>query len=102
MKTYINKKFIYGIAPIVTALLLFSGVSLQAGGNGKALYLSEKYRCFSCHGKTGEGGMGPSFKGIGRKYGLEDLIHRAAHNCPPTGACSPKDLRAIAEYLRTL
>lgn len=69
---------------------------------GKTLFLSEKYKCFSCHGQSGEGGAGPSFKGIGKKYTAPELMKRAAHNCPPTGACSPKDLAALVDYIRTL
>jgi len=69
---------------------------------GKSLFLSEKYKCFSCHGKDGGGGTGPSFKGVGKKFTTPELIKQAAHHCPPTKACSPKDMAALAEYLRTL
>lgn len=69
---------------------------------GKALFLSEKYKCFSCHGKDGEGAAGPSFKGVGKRFTTPELIKQAAHHCPPTKACSPKDMAALAEYLRTL
>lgn len=69
---------------------------------GKDLFMSEKYKCFSCHGKDGEGATGPSFKGVGKKFTTPELIKQAAHHCPPTKACSPKDMAALAEYLRTL
>ncbi|MBF0169880.1 MAG: cytochrome c [Nitrospinae bacterium] len=70
---------------------------------GKRLYASQKFGCHRCHGPTGaEGGMGPSFTGIGKKYDQTALMERAAHNCPPTGACDPKQLGAIVAYLRTL
>lgn len=95
----------------VKILSLFSFLVLViAGGSaygndvqqGKELYLSSKYRCYSCHGQNGEGASGPSFKGIGKKYDLETLIKKAAHNCPPTGMCSPKEMRLMAIFLRTL
>jgi len=70
---------------------------------GKDYYSSAKFRCFKCHGPTGtEGGMGPSFKGIGKRYDKSGLMERAAHACPPTGACDPEQLGAIVDYLRTL
>ncbi|MGK7345264.1 MAG: c-type cytochrome [Candidatus Nitrospinota bacterium M3_3B_026] len=79
-----------------------SNMSSKAA-KGKELYQSAKFKCFKCHGPTGaEGGMGPSFKGVGKKYTHDQLMERAAHNCPPTGACDPKQLGAIVEYLRTL
>lgn len=70
---------------------------------GKSLYMSSKFKCFQCHGPTGaEGGMGPSFKGVAKKYDKPALLERAAHKCPPTGVCNPKELGAIADYLMTL
>lgn len=69
---------------------------------GKALFQGEKYRCYSCHGKNGEGISAPPFKGKGKKYSQDEMMKRAAHNCPPTGACNPKELEAIVSYLRTL
>ncbi|MBI3794944.1 MAG: c-type cytochrome [Nitrospinae bacterium] len=69
---------------------------------GKALFMSEKYKCFTCHGEKGEGGKGPSFIGVGKKLSNAEMMKKAAHNCPPTGACSPKDLSAIVDFLRTL
>lgn len=69
---------------------------------GKALYLGEKFKCYTCHGKEGEGGMGPSFKGIGKKYSVDEILQKAAHRCPPTGKCNPQELRAIVDFLRTL
>ena len=69
---------------------------------GKELYLGEKFKCYTCHGKEGEGGMGPSFKGIGKKHSVDEILERATHRCPPTGKCNPKEIRAIVDYLRTL
>lgn len=69
---------------------------------GKSLFQGEKYRCYSCHGKNGEGGSAPGFKGVGKKYSQSEMMKRAAHNCPPTGACNPKELEAIVSYLRTI
>jgi mono/diheme cytochrome c family protein len=69
---------------------------------GRTLYMAEKYKCYTCHGEKGEGGKGPAFIGIGKKLTTPDLIKAAAHMCPPTGACSPHDIEAIAGYLRTL
>lgn len=93
---------------IVFSAVLFAGVSdasknMQGVEEGKKYYTSKKFKCFQCHGPTGaEGGMGPSFKGVGKKYTHDQLMEKAAHNCPPTGACDPKQLGAIVEYLRTL
>jgi len=69
---------------------------------GKALYLGEKFKCYTCHGVKGEGAMGPSFKGIGKKYSVDEILEKAAHRCPPTGKCNPQELRAIVDFLRTL
>lgn len=95
---------------LVSMSLVMAGRPAGASSNmsseaaeGKELYQSAKFKCFKCHGPTGtEGGMGPSFKGVGKKYTHDQLMERAAHNCPPTGACDPKQLGAIVEYLRTL
>jgi len=89
----------------MAAVFAASGISFAASpaDEGKILYSAQKYNCAKCHGPTGaEGGMGPSFKGVGKKYDKTKLMERAAHNCPPTGTCSPKDLGAIVDYLRTL
>lgn len=77
-----------------------TAAGLSAEEPGKALYLGQKYHCYSCHGTNGAGGGGPSFIGIGKKYDTEALLKRAAHNCPPTGACNPKELRALVDYIR--
>ena len=92
---------------IAVALLLAAAPFAFAEGTkadeGKKLYASQKFGCHKCHGPTGaEGGMAPSFTGIGKKYDHDTLMERAAHNCPPTGACDPKQLGAIVAYLRTL
>jgi mono/diheme cytochrome c family protein len=88
------------------AALLVAGGALDASDGaeqGKELYRSQKFGCHQCHGPTGaEGGPGPSFAGIGARYDRDQLMERAAHNCPPTGACDPKQLAAIVDYLRTL
>lgn len=81
-------------------LLIFISSAVFAQENGKSLYESKKFGCVNCHGTGGEGGRGPSFKGIGKKYSKDQLMKRASHNCPPTGACSPKELGAIVEYIR--
>ncbi len=81
---------------------LSSAAFAGAAPDGKSLYLGEKYKCYSCHGKNGEGAAGPSFKGVGKKYSQDEMMKRAAHQCPPTGACSPKDIEALVGYLRTL
>ncbi|VAX20762.1 hypothetical protein MNBD_NITROSPINAE01-1186 [hydrothermal vent metagenome] len=70
---------------------------------GKVVFASEKFKCSKCHGPTGaEGGQGPSFKGVSKKYTHAQLMERAAHNCPPAGACDPRQLAAIVDYLGTL
>lgn len=69
---------------------------------GKELYLGGKFKCYACHGKEGEGGKGPSFKGIGKKQSVDEILQRATHRCPPTGQCNPEEIRAIVNYLRTL
>ncbi len=85
------------------APLAFAAPNMSKADEGKKLYASQKFGCHGCHGPTGaEGGAGPSFAGVGKKYDHETLMERAAHNCPPTGACDPKQLGAIVEYLRTL
>ncbi len=69
---------------------------------GKALFLGEKYHCYTCHGKNGEGASGPGFQGVGKKYSQSEMMKLAAHRCPPTGACNPKELEAIVSFLRTI
>ncbi len=85
-------------------LVLGFGAAAYAAdvSEGKSLFQGEKYRCYSCHGKNGEGISAPGFRGIGKKYSQSELLKRAAHNCPPTGACNPKELEAIISYLRTI
>ncbi len=84
----------------LSVLILSSSASFAE--DGKKLYKSSKFNCVQCHGENGEGGVGPSFKGIGKRLSHAELMRHAAHNCPPTGACDPKQLGAIVEYLRTL
>jgi mono/diheme cytochrome c family protein len=91
----------------IIALAVFAGAAVVGATpatikEGKSLFLSEKYKCFTCHGEKGEGGKGPSFIGIAKKQTVPEMMKAAAHNCPPTGACSPKELGAIVDYLRTL
>jgi mono/diheme cytochrome c family protein len=69
---------------------------------GEVLYNSEKYRCVSCHGERGKGGLGPSFAGVMTNLNKEMLMKRAAHRCPPTGACNPTELGAIVDYIKSL
>ena len=69
---------------------------------GKELYLGEKFKCYTCHGKEGEGGMGPSFKGVGKKQSVDEILQKAVHRCPPTGQCNPTEIRAIVNYLGPL
>ncbi len=96
-----------------TALVIIAALGLIAAApavkkeytteDGKAMFGSKKFNCFKCHGPTGvEGGIGPSFKGVGKRYTKGKLMQRAAHACPPSGACDPQQLGAIVEYLRTL
>jgi len=92
---------------LLSIIILTGGVSFAAENPstkyGKVIFTSEKFKCSKCHGPTGkEGGKGPSFKGISKKYTHAQLMERAAHNCPPTGACDPRQLSAIVDYLRTL
>lgn len=70
--------------------------------DGQALFTSAKFKCDRCHGADGMGGRGPSFKGVGKKYDRDQLMERSAHRCPPSGACSPAELGAIVDWLRTL
>lgn len=92
------KKIMGSVSLVLLGGLAHAGLSAEEPG--KALYLGQKYHCYSCHGTSGAGGSGPSFVGIGKKYDTEALMKRAAHNCPPTGACSPKELRALVEFIR--
>jgi mono/diheme cytochrome c family protein len=88
---------------VITVIALSMALAAApAAQEGKSLYMSE-YKCFQCHGPTGvEGGIGPSFKGVGKKYDRPKLLELAAHKCPPTDMCSPKELGAIVDYLLTL
>lgn len=88
------------ITIVALSMALAAAPSTQ---EGKTLYTSAKFKCFQCHGPTGvEGGAGPSFKGVGKKYDKPTLLEHAAHKCPPTGVCNPKELGAIVDYLMTL
>jgi mono/diheme cytochrome c family protein len=92
------------VKTFVLALVLgfASGAYAADVSEGKSLFQGEKYRCYSCHGKNGEGADAPGFKGFGKKYSRDEMMKRAAHKCPPTGACNPKELEAIVSYLRTI
>jgi mono/diheme cytochrome c family protein len=100
----LNVKFISAV--LLAGSVLFLGVAKsyteEAKLDGKELFKSEKFKCFTCHGENGKGGRGPAFTGYGKKYLKEELMQKAAHNCPPTGACDPKQLGAIVDYIRTL
>lgn len=100
----LKAKLISGILIICLIQILLEAGSYteEAKLDGKELFHSEKFKCFTCHGKNGVGGKGPSFIGYGKKYLKEDILHKAAHNCPPTGACDPKQLGAIVDYIQTL
>lgn len=89
---------------VITVIALWMALAAAPSAQeGKALYTSSKFKCFQCHGPTGaEGGAGPSFKDIGKKYDKPKLLELAAHKCPPTGVCNPKELGAIVDYLMTL
>ena len=92
------------VALMLTVILhTVNAYSSPSAQEGKSLYMSSKFKCFQCHGPTGvEGASGPSFKGVAKKYDKPQLLELAAHKCPPTGMCSPKELGAIADYLLTL
>ena len=92
---------------LLSIIILAGGVSFATENPsvkyGKVIFTSEKFKCSHCHGPTGtEGGKGPSFKGISKKYSRDQLMERASHKCPPTGACDPRQLAAIVDYLGTL
>jgi cytochrome c551/c552 len=88
------------ISVIALTMVLAAAPSTE---EGKALFTSSKYKCFQCHGPTGaEGASGPAFKGVAKKYDKPKLLEAAAHKCPPTGSCNPKELGAIVDYLLTL
>ncbi|MBI5178715.1 MAG: cytochrome c [Nitrospinae bacterium] len=90
------------IATFIAIVTLSVPAMADLAEKGQKLFLNKKYRCATCHGKRGQGGIGPAFQGIGAKYSQDELMKRAAHNCPPTGSCNPKELNAIITYLRTL
>jgi len=90
-------------AVITVIALTMALAAAPSAQEGKSLFMSSKYKCFQCHGPTGvEGGSGPSFKDVAKKYDKPKLLELAAHKCPPTGMCSPKELGAIVDYLLTL
>ncbi|MBI4666659.1 MAG: c-type cytochrome [Nitrospinae bacterium] len=69
---------------------------------GKELYHSQKFKCYTCHGQRAQGGSAPNLRKAANKFSKATLLKRAAHMCPPTGMCSPKQLGAIVDYLRSL
>lgn len=92
---------------LLSMVVFAGGVSFAAQSPsekyGKVVFASEKFKCSQCHGPTGkEGGSGPSFAGVSKKYSRAQLMERASHKCPPTGACDPRQLSAIVDYLGTL
>lgn len=90
---------------VISIFILSAAVFAEdkdSAATGKELYLGEKFKCYTCHGKEGEGGKGPSFKGIGKKQSADEILQKAAHRCPPTKQCNPKEIGAIVNYLRTL
>lgn len=99
-------KLLKTFGAFVISVFILSAVVLAEdkdnAAKGKGLYLGEKFKCYTCHGKEGEGGMGPSFKGIGKKQSIDEILQKATHRCPPTKQCNPKEIRAIVDYLRTL
>lgn len=96
-------KKLAGVMALALILSTGSAMANPVVREGRLLYLSPKFKCFQCHGPTGaEGGRGPSFRGIGVRLKKPQILERAAHRCPPTGMCNPKELNAIVEYLMTL
>ncbi|MBM2837854.1 MAG: Cytochrome c protein [Deltaproteobacteria bacterium] len=90
---------------VISVFILSAAVFAEDKDNaakGRELYLGEKFKCYTCHGKEGEGGMGPSFKGIGKNQSVDEILQKASHRCPPTKQCNPKEIGAIVNYLRTL
>ncbi|MFN0089941.1 MAG: c-type cytochrome [Acidimicrobiales bacterium] len=98
------------LVPVVAAALAGAvgcgGDSSSAAGDGQKLYLS---KCAVCHGRTGGGGTGPAFDGgrLVEKYpDIADQIAVIANGRKAMPAfksqLSPEEIRAIAEYERTL
>ena len=92
---------VFAVSVFILSTTVFAGDKDNVA-KGKELYLGEKFKCYTCHGKEGEGGMGPSFKGIGKNQSVDEILQKASHRCPPTKQCNPKEIGAIVNYLRTL
>jgi len=75
--------------------------------NGKALFVQT---CFPCHGKLGEGGVGPNLTDDYWLHGgkLSDIYHTVKNGYPDKGMQSwqnqftPKQISEIASYIKTL
>lgn len=95
---------------VVAALAAFAAACGGGGGSdearpttGKGLY--QAY-CATCHGKTGQGFVGPTLIGIADKYtNFEDQIAVVANgkNQMPAwrGQLTPEEIRKVVEYTRT-
>jgi cytochrome c oxidase cbb3-type subunit III len=75
--------------------------------NGKATFIQT---CFPCHGKLGEGGVGPNLTDDYWLHGgkLNDIYHTITNGYPDKGMQSwksqftPKQISEIASYIKTL
>jgi mono/diheme cytochrome c family protein len=114
------------LASAVVGLGILAGVGCAVSANacifkkskpvtstdGETLYLSF---CIGCHGRSGEGGRGPSLRaGAVATYDLETLIAKVSNGKPLAGmpkfgkpavgrqALTPEQLRAVSEYVVSL
>lgn len=94
------------IATILAFGLLPIAAESQSAGEvstGRALFDS-KYRCYTCHGYEGHGGMGPRLGST--KFSAEAFVAYVRHprRMPAYSAktISDADLNAIWSYLRSI
>ncbi|WP_409252115.1 c-type cytochrome [Bacillus sp. SCS-153A] len=63
-----------------------------------------KKRCFSCHGNSLEGGMGPTLYNLKSKYSHDEVVDILINGqgAMPGGLVSDEEAERVAEYLRGL
>ncbi|HEY8524584.1 MAG TPA: cytochrome c [Acidimicrobiales bacterium] len=73
------------------------------GPDGRAIYQAS---CAGCHGAEGEGGVGPSLRGIGEHHSVAHLIEVITNGrggMPAwEGRLTPAEIEAVATYVSTI
>jgi mono/diheme cytochrome c family protein len=96
-----------GIAAIGAFLFSAAAQGATATGNaanGKTLFAAN---CSSCHGATGQGGVGPKLQGEKSRKNFAGVVAQIKNPAPPMPKLYPsplsdKDVNDLAAYVETL